>query len=230
MHNKLLTTKEEIKTWLDGQNIKDYVINDDLTVDVKNSVHLSWRQLDVIPIQFGIIEGSFYCDNNELTTLKGAPKVIKLDFDCRNNYLTDLKGGPEITRDYNCPQNKLLSLKGSPKKVLGIFNCSYNDDLRSLKNGPKVVKNLALVNNSIQINEPLNIKITNAFYHYCKHEHNKQAKAVQKIELFNQYYDNDDKLKISGEIFNNIMNVLKEKKKLEKLTINSNQTNKKLKI
>ena len=38
-----------------------------------------------IPIQFNEVNGSFYCDDNQLTSLEGSPKIVEGHFDCANN-------------------------------------------------------------------------------------------------------------------------------------------------
>ena len=41
----MLKTREEIEVWLDTHNVKNYVVNEDLTVDVKGSVLLQSVEL-----------------------------------------------------------------------------------------------------------------------------------------------------------------------------------------
>ncbi len=53
----MLKTKEEIINWLNSYGIKNYDIDNDLKVDVRNSVFLSHRNLIDLPIQFNIIWG-----------------------------------------------------------------------------------------------------------------------------------------------------------------------------
>ena len=67
-----------IKAWLDEHNIKNYTINSKGEVDVNEDVILSRRGLTEFPsyIQFGTVKGNFFCNNNNLTTLKGAPKKV----------------------------------------------------------------------------------------------------------------------------------------------------------
>ena len=78
-------TKEEIEAWLNAMSIKNYTLNTDLTVDVKGDVELSRKGLTGIPVQFGNVGGSFYCHDNKLTSLNGAPKEVGKDFYCYNN-------------------------------------------------------------------------------------------------------------------------------------------------
>jgi len=49
-------------------------------------------------------------------------------FDCNDNNLTSLKGCPEIVKGYfDCNDNNLTSLEGCPKKVGGKFYGYWND-------------------------------------------------------------------------------------------------------
>lgn len=108
-----------------------------------------------------IVEGDFVCGDNELTSLKGAPKTVTGNFYCHSNKLaslehcpekvggrfscsfnplTDLVGGPkEVGETYNCQScPKLLNLKGAPEIVPGDFFC-HDGVLESLEGGPKIV-------------------------------------------------------------------------------------------
>ena len=94
-------------------------------VDVKGDFDCSYEKLkDLKGVRFGKVNGRFYCRNNELTSLEGAPQEVGWNFDCRNNELTSLAGGPQkVGVDFRCQYNKLTSLKGAPQKVGGDFKC-----------------------------------------------------------------------------------------------------------
>ena len=68
-------------------------------------------------------EGSFCCDNNNLTSLEGAPSTVGGDFYCSNNNLTSLKGAPStVGGDFYCYyNNNLTSLKGAPLENQDMF-------------------------------------------------------------------------------------------------------------
>jgi hypothetical protein len=93
--NQFLNNKKDIQLFLEKSHIKDYIIYDNLTVDVKGDVNLSNQNLKAFPIQFGVVSGSFLCDGNNLTTLLGAPHKVALVFDCSSNALTSLEYAPE---------------------------------------------------------------------------------------------------------------------------------------
>jgi Leucine-rich repeat (LRR) protein len=157
----MLKTKAEIQAWLDKMKIRNYTIDDDLTVDAKH-VDLSYKELDEIPIQFGIVE-EFHCSDNVLTSLKGAPKecryfdcsfnkLVSLEFApkefiskkdrafflCMNNVLTSLKGAPKECKVFDCSNNKLTTLEFAPQKCTE-FYC-MNNMLTSLRGVPKECK------------------------------------------------------------------------------------------
>lgn len=139
--------KEDIIHWLRQYNINNYVINDDLTVDVKGDVYLDSKNLSTIPINFGTIDGSFMCQGNLLTSLKGCPHTVTASFNCNNNKLTSLEHGPKnVTFGYGCANNLLTSLKGCAKKLKD-FNCNGNQ-LISLEYGPESIEEYFHCNNN----------------------------------------------------------------------------------
>ena len=107
--------------------IKNYAINPDGTVDVDGNVNLFGKVLKELPLKFGKVSGYFVCSHNQLTTLKGSPKVIGGYFNCGYNQLTTLEGAPkEVGGDFFCGNNQLTTLEVAPKEVGGDFDCSYN--------------------------------------------------------------------------------------------------------
>ena len=114
----MLKTKEEIEKWLIKMRVEDFIINDDLTVDVDGSVYLGYRRLSEIPVQFGKIKGSFTCQHNQLKSLKGCPKYVKGGFWCYKNQLESLKYCPEwVGEDFGCDDNQLKNLDYYPEHV-----------------------------------------------------------------------------------------------------------------
>lgn len=59
-----------IEEWCKKLNIKNYIINADGTVDIDGDVNIFDRNLDRIPIKFGIVTGYFCCSRNKLKILK----------------------------------------------------------------------------------------------------------------------------------------------------------------
>lgn len=104
-------TKEKVQAWLDEMNVKNYQINDDLTVNVNGNVKLSTKKIIELPIQFNHVVGDFDVSSNRLTSLEGSPNVVEGNFNCMFNYLPNLKGAPQ--------------------KVMGNFNCSMNQEILS---------------------------------------------------------------------------------------------------
>ena len=112
-------TKQEIKEILNKYRIKNYTINNDLSVDVDLFVNLSTQKFKELPINFRKIKGNFICSCcPNLISLEGTPKEIGGIFDC--------------TECIN-----LISLKGAPYKVEGnYFACCYCRKLSSLQYAP----------------------------------------------------------------------------------------------
>ena len=59
--------------------------NSDGTYSCSKDVNLNYLNLDKFFVKFKKIGGSFYCSNNQLTSLKGAPEKVGGDFYCDNN-------------------------------------------------------------------------------------------------------------------------------------------------
>ncbi len=128
-----------IESILKSLKITNYHINGGI-VDVEGDVNISGRNLKKIPIKFGRVSGGFYCYNNNLTSLQGAPNEVGREFGGSNNSLTSLQGAPnEVGGDFYCDDNNLTSLQGAPNKVGGDFYC-YNNPLISLQGLPKIIK------------------------------------------------------------------------------------------
>jgi hypothetical protein len=126
----MLKTKKETMLWLNQHGVENYTINDDLTVDVNGSVDLGFEKLSEILVQFGKIEGSFWCDNNLLTNLIGSPKYTKEGFNCSNNQLINLEGCPEIIMgQFVCEKNKIKNLEFFPNKINGEIYMNENKKL-----------------------------------------------------------------------------------------------------
>jgi hypothetical protein len=161
-------TREEVElvNWL-GQCIRgSWEIGKDGLVNVFGSFDCSNQDLkDFKGVKFGIVTESFRCDNNKLTSLKGAPSEVGEGFYCNNNKLTSLEWSPKkVGWDFSCEDNKLTSLKGAPSEVDGWFYCQGNK-LTSLEGIPQGVKNLMCSDNPIS-------EDTLDFIHYTMVEHN----------------------------------------------------------
>ena len=130
LKNLSIGKRAQIIKWLDSFEIKNYTINDDLTIDVKGNVYLNYNSLTCFPsfIKFNKVSGSFSCYNNQLTSLKGCPTTVHGSFDCAKNQLTILEGCPTTVGGYfSCYNNQLTSLEGCPTIVDGnFFSCDNN--------------------------------------------------------------------------------------------------------
>jgi hypothetical protein len=84
-------------------------------VSVTGNVYLGSSDIkhERLPVQFGDVGGNFYCINNSLSTLVGAPRWV---------------GG-----NFYCIINLLETLTNAPKSVGGEFGCDYTSDLGLLR-------------------------------------------------------------------------------------------------
>ncbi len=89
------------------------------------------------PVEVG---GSFGCSSNNLKSLKHSPKLVVRDFGCSYNKLSNLIGSPEIVHSFYCRENKILTtLEGCPRECIQDFTASQCYSLVDLKNGPEIV-------------------------------------------------------------------------------------------
>ena len=97
-------------------------------VDVEGGFDCSRQRLkDFKGVKFGVVTGDFYCDNNSLTSLVGAPQEVGESFCCDSNSLTSLVGAPQkVGGSFKCSYNRLTSLVEAPQRVGGSFFCNYN--------------------------------------------------------------------------------------------------------
>jgi len=116
-------------------------------------------------VKFGVVTGSFYCYDNQLTSLEGAPQEV-VGFNCSNNSLTSLEGAPQEVVGFDCSNNSLTSLEGAPHKVGESFSCEYNR-LTSLEGAPqKVGRSFNCSNNSLTSLVGAPIKVSGNFSCY----------------------------------------------------------------
>jgi len=157
------TTREEVIQVCEKHEIENYTINDDLSIDVDDNVHLGFKMLEYLPLKFNYVSGSFNCFYNKLTSLEGCPQKVGGSFGCFYNNLESLEGCPQtVGGDFSCSDNELVSLKGGPHTVGGNFNCVYNK-LTDLENFPEVSGNVYITENPVDLLVYTFIKNANSF-------------------------------------------------------------------
>ena len=140
--------------------------------------------------------GDFVCDNNKLTTLKGAPVSVGGGFYCSNNQLTSLEGAPtSVGGDFWCYKNKLTSLEGAPASVIGYFDCDYNQ-LTSLEGAPTSVGgDFICANNKLTTLKGAPSSVGSNFY--CYNNQLTSLTSIHKIlkQMNGIFYANKNPLK-----------------------------------
>jgi hypothetical protein len=164
-------SKQEIKQICTKYGIKEYEVNDDMSVDVDGGIDLSGKlsSLQKLPLSFNKAV-YFDCDDNNLVKLDGSPTEVRGGFYCSNNKLTSLQGGPRKASEVYFMNNPIQSLYGLGNSVidkeLNVSNCSK---LYSLDGFPKRVKEFICKGTPIE-----------AIY-------NKYIKDTKNVNLFNRY-------------------------------------------
>jgi hypothetical protein len=104
LHKNYFETKDEIKAWLDALDVKNYVIHDNLVVDVNDRVYLNFKLggRKYLPLQFGLVKGDFCIKQNNLTTLKGSPHTVLGRFECMGNPLSSFDYLPKVMERLDC--------------------------------------------------------------------------------------------------------------------------------
>ena len=111
-------TPEQIE-WLDKCTKGTWQLNPKTgEVDVDGGFGCSGQGLrDFKGVRFGKVGSAFYCNDNELTSLEGAPLEVGEDFICYSNQLTTLEGAPrKVGRQFTCYKNSV-----SDKTLRSIF-------------------------------------------------------------------------------------------------------------
>lgn len=157
----MLTNRKDIEKWLIENEITNFTIREDLTVDVEGDVKLHHKGLEYPPFQFNQVSGHFWINNNELMSLQGCPQFVVGNFYCSKNRLMNLKGGPVIVLGgYYCYHNLLKTLEGAPVSIGGTFDCSDNC-LVSLIGIPNYIRD------EFRCDDNLIIKNKCAYLAYC---------------------------------------------------------------
>ena len=124
-----LTNIDDINRWLRKNEIKNFTILPDNSVNVHGDIKLSDKLTSMVklPLSFNEVEGDFDISNNELTSLEGSPKKVSGSFLAHKNELTSLKGGPkEVGGSFIVLHNNITSLQNAPTLVKEDFICSHN--------------------------------------------------------------------------------------------------------
>lgn len=171
-HPGFPSSKEEIHRLCKEYRIDYYHIKDDLTIDVTDNVILSRYNLEYLPLNFNHVIGFFNCTNNNLISLKGAPKKVGGCFDCSNNKLKSLEYSPiEIGYDLSCMSNEIMSLKHFPT-VKGNIGIAFNP--------------ITFIVHNFILNDNKN-ELISEFNHYRIIEENKVY--MDRLEMFLGDYD-----------------------------------------
>jgi len=130
---RLFENHDDINRICKEYGIENYTINRDGSIDVVGNVDLQGKGLKThilhltkLPLKFSRVSRHFYCHNNQLTSLRGAPLSVGGHFSCYRNKLTSLEGAPkEVGGIFSCSNNQLINLDHLPN-VSGDIYMNYN--------------------------------------------------------------------------------------------------------
>ena len=115
---------QEIHAICKEYRIKGYDINPDGSISVDRSVRLSSRSLKRIPLVFKEVSGSFYCYDNQLTSLRGCPSARGIY--CFNNQITSFEEIPEFWEGelniFSNPVDEIFKLFNRDIRCIDLIN------------------------------------------------------------------------------------------------------------
>ena len=160
-------TQEQVELLNTGAGVSGWWINTETGFVDAGKEGIDWSNLgltDFKGIKLGTVEGNFYCENNQLSSLEGAPQVLGMGFYCQNNQLNTLKGAPQKVGWFSCENNQLTTLEGAPHEVVENFYCN-NNQLVSLEGAPqKVGEDFYCNNNQLTTLEGAPQEVGGCFY------------------------------------------------------------------
>jgi len=141
IHDMGIGYRRFIEKWLKEHDINDYIINNDLTIDLDHSLSFYFEPTSNLPkyIQFNHVNGEVNLTSTGVTSLRGFPKTIKGSLYLGRNNLKSLKYCPQgEINSLMIFKNSITSLKGCPSKIYNNFNCT-NNPLKSLNYMPTYI-------------------------------------------------------------------------------------------
>ncbi len=212
-----------IKGICDQYGIVNHDIHRDGTVDVDDDVYLANFNLIKLPLKFGRVSGSFWCNDNKLNLLKGAPVFVGENFNCSGNGLASLEGSPmEIGGSLYCYNNKLSDLRGCTPLIGESLMCS-NNYLTSLEGAPSKVGGIKCTMNSLVTLEHCPMITgefvcsfgSNKFPQFVadelgKFENNQMISAFMKYQNHYEVWNKNNDKGLNPDIFWELINDIKE--------------------
>ena len=129
-HERIANILDDYFWMSDGTEVE---ISEDGLVSLVGQANMK-RKVSKLPCRFDVVKGNFFCSDQGLTTLEGAPRVVTEDFSCHHNKLTTLEGGPNsVGGRYTCHGQPLASLEGLPLTRMTRLFVTYTPALPLLR-------------------------------------------------------------------------------------------------
>lgn len=92
-------------------------LRDDGMIEVTGTIHVTNQNLQELPdLSNVILNGSFFCDGNQLSSLKGIPHEITGHVDCKQNNIIDLSYLPRCAATMTFDRASYERLKWEAQK------------------------------------------------------------------------------------------------------------------
>ena len=198
--NKILNWLEEYDTFFNEDNYTFSAENGLIKVSSLKNVNIANKNLESIPVFFNRVEGTFNCSNNQLKSLQGCPKIVKLEF--------------------LCSKNKIKNFNFSPYWVGDDFLCS-NNEIEDLNLNCEIQGSLYISNNPIKtIHHFQAFKVKGYIFDISKE---KKIDLLKNLYIYNDNKNRNELIIKGSELQNKILNPFILKLQLENDLIEKNQ-------
>lgn len=155
--------QEKIDAWLNHQEIRNYTINKDNSVDVNGDVHFSNLRYKKLPIVFNKIDGDVSINGGLLETLDGLPSKLSGELSLSELTLKSWSGCPTSVHTLSVHDCKIPSDLPQFQSIAGSVHFHEIKGMTSLKGLPEVIGGLSLQYCQISSIEGVPKQINGAF-------------------------------------------------------------------
>lgn len=154
-NNRSILTILDEYFYIDGRaEIRDGLVN----VFGHAKMVKSEYNMPKIPVKFGSITGDFWCREQSILSLEGAPHFVGREFDCSNSAITSLKFSPKsVDYSYICYGVLMNSFDGISETIEHMILITYKEHLPLLK--LLTIKKLKYVEFHAEDNHPVELII-----------------------------------------------------------------------
>lgn len=178
-----LEEQQKIQHFCRHNNIINYTIKSDGSIDVVGSVSLDFMSPDIeeLPVIFNSVSKSFACSDSGLTSMSGFPKTVGGNFLCNNNLIKTIQGGPHtVNGDYILQYTDIINLIGCAHTIGGDFSLYGSHHLTSLYSDVDICIEGTIITDGVSL--PVEIDVEN---------NDSQLKIILKYQRHFEIWNDD---------------------------------------